>query len=62
MGRSHICNCSDGMMSEKTSATANVNSLGRVYEGSLGIAAPEVVATTSPNPFVDNSTSPISFG
>ncbi|MEO6721972.1 MAG: DUF4331 family protein [Ferruginibacter sp.] len=51
----HICDCADGMTSSK-SATANVNSLGRVYEGSLGIAAPEIVATTSPNPFVDNST------
>jgi flagellar hook assembly protein FlgD len=53
---SHICACADGMTDKAASATANVNSLGRVYEGSLGIAAPEVVATTSPNPFVDNST------
>ncbi len=51
----HICDCDDGMNMKSTSPMDNVNSTGRVFSG-LAIAAPEVVATTSPNPFVDNST------
>lgn len=51
----HICSCDDGMGNKSTSPMTNMNTTGRVYEG-LGIAAPEIVATTSPNPFVDNST------
>lgn len=52
----HICNCGDDEMGMRTtSPTDNLTSTGKVYEG-LAIAPPSVIATTSPNPFVDNST------
>ena len=50
----HICDCGNGSFIN-SSPMNNVNSTGKVYEG-IGLAAPEIVATTSPNPFVDNGT------
>ncbi|MEO6231718.1 MAG: DUF4331 family protein [Ferruginibacter sp.] len=51
---SHICDCETTTGQRSASPMDNVNSTGRVYEG-LAISAPEVTATASPNPFVDNS-------
>jgi hypothetical protein len=51
----HICDCDDDAGKNATSAMRNINSTARVYE-KLSVAAPEMMATTGPNPFTDNST------
>jgi len=51
---SHICDCETTTGQKSASPMASMNTSGRVYEG-LSISAPEVTATASPNPFVDNS-------
>lgn len=48
----HICDCAPG--TQPSTAVAMGNSRA-VYQG-LAIAAPEVIATTSPNPIVESST------
>ncbi len=50
----HICDCETATGQKSTSPMDNMNTTGRVYEG-LALSAPEVTATASPNPFVDNS-------
>ena len=50
----HICDCDDNMNKGSTSPMEGMNPNARVYEG-LAIAAPELIATSSPNPFIDNS-------
>ena len=50
----HICDCNDDMNKESTSPMEGMNPNARVYQG-LAIAAPELIATSSPNPFIDNS-------
>ena len=49
----HICDCAVG--TSTSSSGVNMGTNRTVYTG-LGIAAPEIVATTSPNPFVGNGT------
>ena len=46
---SSICACDKG-----TTPMRSVNASGNIYQG-LAIAAPQLIATVSPNPFVDNS-------
>jgi hypothetical protein len=49
----HICNCGENA---KSSSGPNMGENRMVYQGALSIAAPEVMATTSPNPFLSAST------
>ncbi|MBC7889558.1 MAG: DUF4331 family protein [Ferruginibacter sp.] len=49
---SHVCDCD--AVAGKSSETANMGSYTKVFEG-LALAAPEVMATTSPNPVVESS-------
>lgn len=50
---SHICDCGTGTNPPSTAPEMGNNR--SVYQG-LAMAAPEVIATTSPNPFVSSST------